>query len=148
MENGHNVGHRIHTDVLAGRARRRRVYIERKHLRGAHSRSSDGQNTGAGTEVQHVGARYGQCLKQLEAELGARMEACAEGQPRIERYHEIVGPGRIVEPRGGDHPTPAHLQRVIVLTPSNLPVPPPPSTEYPTYRGAPSRRHARFRWPG
>ena len=123
----HNVGHSIHADVLASRAGCRRVHVEREYLRGAQAGGRDGQNTGAGPEVQHVSARYGHCLQQLQTELGAGVESRAERQPRIERNHEIVGPGCIVEPRGGDNPTPAYPERVIVLPPSNLPVFPLPS---------------------
>ena len=126
-----------------------RVYVERQHLRGTQPRGSNGQN--AGSRFPRSSTRApgtGSVSSNSRQSWVGRMQSRAERQPRIERDHEIVGPGRVVEPRGGDNPTPAYPERLIVLPPTQPASLPPPSTACPAYRAAPSRKRARCRWIG
>ena len=109
--------------ILIGHIHRFGVDVHRGGGAGTQAQSSDGEDAAAAAQVQHGPAGEGVLLHPLQAELGGRVGAGAEGEAGVEvQGAAALWNGLIPHPLGHYIEAPADLQRFIVLLPAVRPI--------------------------
>ena len=89
-QHGKVLGHAVSLGILAGGAHAHGVNIHALGFGSAQLQRSNGQNAGAGADIQHTFAAFYHAVQRFQAQAGGFVGAGAKGHAGVHRDHNSV----------------------------------------------------------